>query len=154
MLTTILHSSEDQLKNAQAKITYLGEQHKPIATVMFVAQGYAPSLKRFIEFQRNTHEAYPNDELPYTKKFDVSPQEFRRILSAIEPIVAKEDGSKSPDFLSFCVVRRINGGYDGREFFIKRTFGEQFYKKLIDALDRENEAGRTILNKQFKNLFP
>jgi hypothetical protein len=153
MAESILDATEEQLKSAQAKITYLGEQLKPIPTVLFFAEGHEVSMSPFLDAQK-AHEPYTNDEMPYTKRFSVAPAEFRRMLSVIKPIVTAADAAKGPEFISFTVVRKTQAGFEGHEFRIGPASGEEFYRKLIDALKPGNEAGRSALSKQFANIYP
>lgn len=153
MAESILDATEQQLKRAQAKITYLGEQTKPIPTVVFFTEGHKPSRNSFLKVQRSPHP-YTNDELPYTVQFSVTAFEFRRILSTLKPVLTKEEIGKGPQFLSFSIVRENGSQIEGHEFAIGPSFGEVFYRRLISALEPKNEAARTGLAKQFRNVYP
>ena len=153
MTEKILDATEEQLKLAQAKITYLGEQEKPIPTVVFSTEGHKVSLACFLNVQRSP-KPYANDEMPYTRYFSVTPREFQRMLSAVKPIITRIDAAKGPEFISFCVIRKIDADFEGHEFRIGPASGKTFCQKLIGALDAQNQFGRDELIKQFTNIYP
>jgi len=154
MKEKILDATEQQLALAQAKITYLGEQEKPIPTIIFFTEGSAISLDEFLSVQRSS-EHYDNDELPYTQKFIVTPTEFQRMLAAVKPIVTGADADQGPEFISFSVVRKINEEtVEGHEFRIGRATGRAFFQKLIEALGTENQRGHELLSTKFMNIYP
>jgi len=150
---SILDSAAEQLQKAQAKITYLGEQTKPIATVVFHTSGHEVILKDFAKLHR-ARELYTNDELPYTRFFAVTPQEFSEILRSLKPALSDGTVSQGPDFLSFSVLREKNSGIEGHEFKIGSKAGINFYQVILAALRKDNESGRRILQKQFSDVFP
>lgn len=153
MVNTIFHATEKQLESAQAKVSYLGEQLKPIPTVVFHAKDPVLSIEHFLEVQP-TPTPYPNDTLPYTKEFAVTPAEFRRMLLAVEPIVTAEHAAQGPEFLSFAVVREERSRVTGREYRVGPASAPQFYRALIDALDAANVVGRSTLERQFISVCP
>lgn len=75
------HPSPESLKTAQAKLTWLGEQSKPVPTVAFYMDRL--SLECFQPHQGDA--AYLNDDLPYTRAFKVTPAQFEACLKAIQP---------------------------------------------------------------------
>ena len=150
MAESILNATEEQLKEAQAKITYLGPQDKPIATVVFFSTGHTVSMAQFAHVQES-RAPYQNDELPYTTRFEVKPAELRRMLQAVRSVLSRSDGMP---LLSFTVMRNAATSIDGHEFRIGRNSAKAFYEQLIGALDPENAAGRQALTKQFQNAVP
>ena len=153
MTESILNVVPEKLKEAQAKITYLGEQGKPIATVVFSATGYKPALVDFLKAQ-HAAAPYANDTLPYTQYFSVTPQEFANILQALKPTLTDPAVSSGADFLSFSVTRRENASLEGHEFKIGAKEGQKFYQSLIKHLKPDNKAGHEALEKQFGNIYP
>ena len=152
MADPILSADEAELKNAQAKITYLGEQIKPVATVVFHPEEYKVSMVRFVMVE-GRQEPYPNDAMPYTVRFTVTTTELKRMLSSVKSILEHAPAVK-PMFLSFTVVREELGTIEGREFSIPEAVGQEFYSKLIAALNPANAAGRSVLGKQFGDVYP
>jgi hypothetical protein len=149
----VLNATEDELKLAQAKITYLGDQRKPIPTVVFYTESSTLVMERFRRVQPSP-DPYSNDELPYTMQFAVTPKEVRRILLAVKPVMEVSGRSKPPEFLSFTVVRETNGQIEGCEFAVTARLADGFYRKIINALEPTNEAGRKDLTKQYENVVP
>jgi hypothetical protein len=143
--------TDEQCRNAQAKITYLGEQTKPVPTLLF-GVGRTPSIAAFLKVQRSA-APYDNDTMPYTKTFTVSSEEFRRMLAAVQPIVANI-AEQRPDFLSFAVLCAGNNEVVGEEFPISRALGEAFYRALLTAVSPDNEMAKMMLTNQYKNVYP
>ena len=152
MNESILGATIDQLRTAQAKITYLGTQSKPIPTVVFSTEGHHVDLQQFTSVQQ-LRKPYPNDELPDTMQFTVQPEEFRRILDTLKPVLAENDKASGPVILSFSVVRSTPTA-TGHEFRIHRDTARRFYAALVNALDAGNEPGRAALNKQSSVALP
>ncbi len=153
MAQSIFVTTEAELHKAQAKITYLGVQTKPIPTVTYSVEGYPISMNLFLAVQRK-QDPYMNDQLPYTKAFTVTVAEFHRMLTAIKPVVTSTPAVGDAEFLSFSVTRETDAGIEGQEFRIGPHTGKEFYEKLIAALVPENHSGRAILTKQFVNVLP
>jgi len=152
MPATIWNSTDDQLSQAQAKITYLGEQTKLVPTVAFAVEGHKVAMVRFLSVQRS-RRPYTNDESPYTKTFAVSRDEFKRMLSGVQPIV-KSAAEGGQDFLSFSVVTGAGAALVGEECLIPRSQGKQFYAALLQSLSPANIEGQTIVRAQLKNVYP
>ena len=148
MAESILDANEQQLAAAQGKITFLGTQTKPVATVVFAPQGREIEMARFVAVQGG--RVYGNDALPYTKRFSVTPAELRRALGAVKPVLLGLDGSPRSVSVSFAIVTDAGG----TEFRIPIDACAGFYRALIGALDRGNEAGREALHDQFAAAFP
>lgn len=153
MSKLILSSTKEQLQFTQAKITYLGEQTKPIATIVFHTLGYKVEMQDFAK-SHHTGELYTNDELPYTQFFTITPQAFSNILENLTPILSDPIISQGPDFLSFTVLRKENSNIVSHEFKINSATGRRFYPLLLKALNDDNPMGKQILQKQFSNIFP
>jgi hypothetical protein len=152
MSESILDTAPEELKSAEAKITYLGEQSKPIATVVFYSRGHQPAMEDFLYVQKG-RQPYTNDRSPYTLQFTVEPTEFAHMLNAVGPLL-KASVSGKQDFLSFSVVRRAGMGIVGQEFHVSAQSAAEFYPALIGALNQDNSPARAILEKQFAAVFP
>src|SRR5262245_53837226 len=77
----IFGRSADELKRATGKISYLGEQMKPVITVVFSTQDSRPDLDIFLDVQRGVR--LRNDRWNAID-FIVTPAEFRSILLAVQ----------------------------------------------------------------------
>jgi hypothetical protein len=153
MSESILSSTAEQLQKAQAKITYLGEQSKPIATVVFHSSGHKANMEKFARFHRES-ELYTNDELPYTRFFAVTPREFSDVLASLKRVLSDPAASRGPDFLSFTVLREEGYNIEGHEFKIGPEAGKDFYGAVLNALNEDNELGRQTVQKQLLDIFP
>ena len=153
MNDSIFGVTVEQLAHAQAKITYLGSQGKPIPTVIFFSEGFVVELDKFLKVQGDP-TPYGNDTLPYTQSFAVSAPEFHRILLSVKPILGVLDSSQKPEFLSFTVTCDTDSGLIGREYQLNDQQGAGFYSALIEALDRDNVLGRQTVSRQYKNIYP
>ena len=152
MAADIWNIADDKLSSAQAKFTYLGEQEKPIPTIVFSVEGHSVSMVRFLGVQQSKRP-YTNDEFPYTKTFAVTFQELRRFLEAAKPIITGIARQK-PDFLSFTVVAGAGDAMVGQEFFVPRSHGKQLLHALQASISSSNTAAHAILTAQLKNLYP
>jgi hypothetical protein len=153
MANSIFEATEQQLKSAEGKISYLGPQEKPIPTVAFSSKGAELHLKRFEEFQYK-QKHYGNDDSSTLIRFGITAAEFRRMLLAVKPIVTKSPAGARPEFLSFAVIRGERGQFSGAEFVIGRLDGRAFYDSMRSALDRNNELGRRALSRQEMYVLP
>ena len=151
MATSIWVATVEQLSQAQGKITYLGEQTKIVPTVAFAVEAHELAMVRFLGVQRS-RKPYVNDESPYTKTFTVGREQFKQILSAIQPL-AKSDGGQR-DFLSFSVLTGAGAALTGEEVFISRAEGKRFYSTLLQTLSPENADGQKFIRAQLKNVYP
>lgn len=152
MPDSILDATVEQLRSAQAKITYLGEQSKPIPTIIFHTRGYRVNLSDFLAVQK-TGRPYANDDLPYTRRVPLEPTEFRKILQSLKPTLKSSDGG-GPEFLSFTVLRTWNTKTAGQEFRIGTVEGREFFTKLTEGINPENVEARSAVNTQFLAIFP
>ncbi len=166
--TRVLDATENDLQTAQAKISYLGDQTGPVQNVVFTSDASKLSLDLFYDVQR---EKYNNDgleerralldpkstdsqaRLKSVRHFTVSPREFAAILTAVKPILTKENVAKGPQFLAFVVIYKKGDEFKGQEFRIGMDSAEDFYLKLRGALGRENNTGRKIVTSQFHNAL-
>lgn len=73
------------LNGAQAKLTWLGTQSKPIPTVVFsVAEISVPA---FQALQGDTMP-YGNDSTPYTRSFKINAKQFQDCLDGLHPVLS------------------------------------------------------------------
>lgn len=139
--------------SAQAKITYLGEQSKPIASVVFHTANMRPDMKIFAHIDGPSNK-FSNDDSPYTATFAVSSDEFTNILTALQPILSGSRISEGPDYLSFTVQRNNGGTSSGGGFRIGPSFARRFYTAVLSGIDRHNDAGKQAVLKQFQQVNP
>ncbi len=146
MNASVFDATADQLRTAQAKLTFLGPQSKPIPTVVFFIEGHSPLMDAFVPFHRS-RRPYENDDLPYTVKFAVSPAEFVRLLRTEKGLLAGSSSSGA-EFLSFTVVVETPSGRAGEEFTIREPLLKEFYQTAIGAMNPDKLAARQSLSDQ------
>ena len=147
MATSILDATEEQLVHAQAKITYLGEQDKPVLSLVILLAGNDLSMDMFVEVQ-TAAQPYDNDTLDRIERANVSVGEFRAVLEAVKPVVTAPKAAHGPAFLSFCVVRKSDDGVVGEEFRIGPGAAAEFYDVFTAALHPDNKAAAEVLERQ------
>lgn len=70
------------LRFAQGKLTYLGVQTEPVASVLFSAYTVAPRVELFLPL-RSPGLHYGNDALAVTSNFTCTHEDFRRVLDLL-----------------------------------------------------------------------
>lgn len=145
MPQTILDATAEQLPQAQAKITFIGTQSKPIPTVIVATAAGAPWLDEFTVIQNQ--RTYENDT-ERVSQFLVSPQEMHKLLGSVRGSVVAQASGSQPRVLSFCVARKKDDQVVGEQFWVESAKASGFYRQLLDALPRENEKGRAALESQ------
>jgi hypothetical protein len=142
---SIFERSERELQKAAAKVSYRGEQTKPIPNVIFSTEGYKVSNEDFLPLQKNI--PYNND-VGGAMRFAVTPEEFHKILEAVHPLALKAETLEDPEFLAFVVICPARAGVEGYQVQIDRQFGKEFYQKLLSGLDPKNKEGHKIIGWQ------
>lgn len=136
--------------DAQAKISYLGEQTKPIPTVIFGLEHREIGILQRLS-REHPGALYPNDTMPYTKSFTVTAAEFARMLAAIRPIVSAIR-HPVPDHLSLFVLTGEASKSEAQEFFIPGSVSKAFYHALLGALSPRNKPAKALLETQCRNV--
>lgn len=148
MSGTIWDLSEKHLSQAQAKITYLGPQTKPVPTVIFAVEGHKPALVRFLSVQQSG-KAYGNDSLPNLQTIHVPTQIFRNIVAAVRPVVSGvTSASGDLPLLSFAVTAGAGDALIGQEFLIHQPSARQFYAAVLSAIPATEAESRKVLETQ------
>jgi hypothetical protein len=156
--------ANEELRLAEGKITFLGEQTRPILTVVFSTEetAFPVSLEHFVKFQQSP-DAYGNDRLSTILRFAVTPDVFRRMIASVRPVLTAKGTSAGRPFLSLTLVRKVGDRFQGRvrkvgdrfqgrEFLINRDSGTQFYQDLLGVFDA-GAAPEPLLD-QFKRVYP
>ena len=142
---------QTDLRAAKAKLTFFGDQVKPILAIVFYTSESDTSLDGFSQFQRR---AYSNDSLDY-RKFKVQSSEFERVLDSTATLDWRPRGADDRFDLSFVVTRRRDDGtYEGVEMLVPSTLEKSFYGHVIDSLDERNDRGRRIIGRQLEQVAP
>lgn len=151
----VLDLAKGEVQWAQGKITYLGEQTRPILTVVFsTAESACPtSLEHFVHLQRSS-KPYSNDRLSSVMRFTVPQETFKRMLGKVSGVLADKDAFEGRPIISFAVMLSVDSHPKGREFLINRPFGERFYAALISVFNEEERPAPEPLLTQFRAIYP
>jgi hypothetical protein len=157
VVVPILDSTEEQLRAAQAKITYYGEQKAPVLTVAFTTDSSTPVMEDFRKVQRLEYP-YGNDRLSI-RTFGVTAAEFRRMLASVRLMVStalekKDEKGRPLNLLYFTILRHDASDIVGDEFAIAADKAKLFYRALIGAIGNGDENGRRTLEKQMIQALP
>ena len=140
-IETLLALDETRLQRAAIKLTHVGEQTEPVATLVIQSYHYLPALENFKSWQ-TAGLSYANDELPLIFNFSVSPPELKRVLEAAKQVSASTSGQAS---LSFTAVVDEPEGIQGTEVLFNYESGVELYRQLATAIDADNKIGQTVL---------
>lgn len=125
------------------KMTHVGEQTGPVATVVIQSYFYLPSLDVFREFQSG-RSLYANDDLPVILNFSVAPSDLKTLLSEATKVAEEMRGGK-PASLSLVALADTPEGLQGGEFLFPLESGAVLHQRLAKSLDAEYQIGQTVL---------
>jgi hypothetical protein len=137
-----------ELEQAMAKVTWMGSQESPIGTIMIRTKDCRIEPEICRRFQLGSEYRYHNDNITI-KVAEVTPNEFRRMLTATRPIVEPLIGREADEDLSFVVVRGADGKFEGFEVRLPKAERGPFYRAVLSALKAENTDGRRVVTRQF-----
>ncbi len=151
----ILDPAEKGFDQIRMKLTYIGPQTKPIPTVILRIQDLNVGKESFYPVQRD-YKIYGNDTGPYVNVFNLSPTEFKKILTAVKPLLKNSNRENTDsDRVSFSVVSQTApGNFMGKEYFISTEFGANFYQKLVESLKDSDLDVQKAISAQSLNAFP
>jgi len=158
LTSSILEPSECDLENAYGKITYIGEQTKPVHSIVFSTADMGTVIEEFPKFQKKGKK-HGNDALPTIGRVRVEPTEFSKIVSKVKGILEQEYLPKTGKaterrILSFVIMYGRESGQTGEEFFVTRENARDFYDRLVSGFDLQNNIGRKIVTEQFHRVVP
>jgi hypothetical protein len=136
----ILEGSEQDFRQAEAKVSWNGKQNKPLLSIWFVTKSTTPRPALFPERQNDFALGEP---------FTVTAEEFRRMMAGVKKYVVK---SKTGVNVALDVVRAVDGRCEGCSFGVASHARKAFYQALLDGLAPDNEAGRAKVTFQRRIL--
>lgn len=142
-----------ELQNLQVKLTYLGEQTRPILTVVFGSLLHVVSMENFKPFRKSGVD-YGNDDLPTVRNFTSRPDELQRMIQLVGTIPVVRAGVREGEFLSFMMVNELRGEIKGFEAILNARDAESLLRLITASLDIDNGIGLMILNSFSRALFP
>lgn len=161
-LPSIIEATEPNLQVAQAKLTYGGEQLKPIATIVFYTSDRYRSMSAFVPFMSLEHRfSYGNDFLPeeadgYGVRYcSIRPSELFRIAQGVHPILQRiREEDKGPWVLSFALLRHQGNTTTGFDYHIPRAEAGAVYRAVYDGIDPKREIARKAVCDQCTCVSP
>ena len=151
-LDTLLQFDDSRMRLAAAKLTHVGPQTGPLATVVIQTCFYLPSVAKFLSFRRSGL-SYANDDLPEISNFSVSPSEFRRMLSAAKHVWESNDQQANKPSLSFAAMVEAPEGIQGTELLFTYEGGVALHRALAGAIDQDNKIGQMVLQRQRESAY-
>jgi hypothetical protein len=142
--------SLEQLKSLQVKLTYVGVQNAPIATVAFTTAFNTLDLTKFKPFRR-VGISYGNDDFVPVETFNASPEEMKDIIdkvAALPTVIA--GGVATKPYLSFAMLN-TSGGTKAFEAVLNKTDSAELFTKLRLALNA-NKGGLRKLSEMACSL--
>jgi hypothetical protein len=125
------------------KLTYLGDQEKPVPSVFFHLGVTTAGYETFIPHQ-SKGVRYSNDTLGNARHFAISKQEQAAILANLATITPG-DPPPTPRW-ALVVVQIAPSGPRAIEWLLNDARARQVVNAITRALAPENEAGRLILS--------
>jgi hypothetical protein len=142
-LATLAGYGASRLHRAALKVTHVGEQTEPVPSLVVASYFHLPSLDAFRSL-RYPSLSYANDELPDVWCFCVSPQEFARMLSALNRLCASALAPGAAA-IAASVLIDLPGGAEGAESLLPEDRVADLYRELEAALASDNGTGRAVL---------
>lgn len=131
---------EDALEQAVCRLTYLGEQTKPVPSVVFATD--RPRMDAFTRLPERA-AVHANDRAVEPAFVTCSSEELGGLMAAARdrawPTVEPRP------FLSFAALRLPSGEAWGDEGFIPRTEAAELLSRMSAALDADNAAAHAAL---------
>jgi hypothetical protein len=140
------------LKQAQVKLTYMGEQRAPILTTVFHASSRASNMDEFAPYRTAPEGNYGNDFLSRINTFAASPQELEAIIKALAPVAQNGSNTSGDNHLSITITRMISGNTEGTEVLLNRNGSMAAAKAILNHLDAGNTKGKEFINLLNANL--
>ena len=125
------------------KLTYLGDQEKPVPSVFFHSVGMTAGYEIFIPHQSKSVR-YSNDTVGNARHFIFTRQEQAAILGNLAPIMPG-DATPNPRW-ALVMVQPSPSGSRSIEWFLNDTLARQIVDAITRALAPENQLGKRILS--------
>jgi hypothetical protein len=127
-----------------AKITYLGDQEKPVPSVFFHSAGTATGYEVFVPCQSEGVD-YSNDTVGNAGHFFISKQEQSSVLANLAAITPVSPPG-APRW-AFVMVQISPSGPRSIEWLTQDGGARQIVNAITRGLASENELGRQILSR-------
>ncbi len=140
-----------RLSHVQVKLTYLGEQTKPVPTVVFGAIGRLIDLQAFGGLRKAGID-YGNDELPRIESFVVTVDELHAMLQAAA-LPAVTQGQRDGSWVSFMVLDNAPPGIKGVEAILDPQEAEALVRALRSGVSPRDGPAAAVLDSFLARAF-
>ncbi len=142
----------EQVRTLQMKLTYVGEQDKPVPTVAFTSHFNVLDMGKFKPYRRPGFH-YGNDDLPNLWAFTCSPEELQKIIKAVGEIRVVRRGEVIGEFISFMMHNTTPDGDRVHEAILDADTSKLLFEKIKAALDPANKEGIGTIDQLTRVLF-
>ena len=126
----------------QAKLTYMGPQEKPVASLVLY-EGEAPPDEALFRRHQSAGVDYSNDEAGNLRRARISPEERGAILDGLARAVP--DTTVTPHRWAFVLVQTDLTGERALEWLLADAECRKVVDALAGALAADNAAARAAL---------
>jgi hypothetical protein len=149
----ILILPEKDLKYAQIKLTYIGDQTIRVPTVLLTINDTAIPVEKYASIQlRGQH--YGNDKPSNIIQCSVTLDEYKAIVKSISPIISMSVLEERRPFISFVMMLESNTVFIGCEFRVGQLNAEKLYSMLFESMKKSHKATQEALHKQYDLVIP
>ncbi len=133
-----------QLLHAQGKLTYVGIQSEPVATVLFSSYAIAPRIELFRVFrQAGVH--YGNDDLGVTPTFTVRTEQLKDVIHALGQVPASQHSKVTAAWASVMIMPDV-AHPSVFEALLTRAGAESFVRDMRTIVGSGNAVAQWILD--------
>ena len=151
-IDVLLAFDDSRLQRGGVKLTHVGEQTGPVATIVIQSYYYLAALDKFKSWQ-TLSVSYGNDDLPLIFNFSVSSQELRKVFSEAKRVSELNPLENDRPSLSFVGIVDAPEGIQGAEVLFSHQGGVELHRALATAIDHDNKIGQIVLRKQRESAY-
>ncbi len=142
--------SLEQLKSLQVKLTFVGEQARPIPSVAFTSIFHTLDLGKFVPFRRSGIN-YSNDELA-VRSFSASPEELKALIDGVGTLPDVTAGGVAEEvFLSFALFNSAGPGHPSHDAHGLHA-GDRAFEAVLNQSDAAAVLGKVLRALQSNSL--
>lgn len=147
--------TQQELTTLQVKLTWLGGQLAPVATLPFTTPSNTVDVALFTPFQRPgfgyhndfSYHRYADIVYPNGVPFSATVQELEALIDKVGTLPAVTDGNVDEGgWLSFALLNTINNSTMAFEAIVDETNGRELFGQMLDALSDNRAATRALLS--------
>lgn len=153
VLLALHRGTPRDLRTLQIKLTYVGNQHKPLPSIVITTFYHLVRMEWFFPL-RSSHLHYTNDEVALWH-FTVTPEEILRVVTVLGslPVLQNPNELNVPCLSVMFVLYDSRLGDMATEVVLSRPDAEVLVDALYGALEASNGVGRTVIALHKQQLF-